>query len=295
MKLSTVILIILYSTLSFAECEAPQPDRAGKSASEIIKVSGKQKINLGELPEDVKLKKWSSPTSMSHIPNDEHFGFGRKKFSFEKKMGGHGGSDMGGTELIFAASAGKVVYVLDSCKKGDSYCGNAWGNHIVIHHGSGIYTRYAHLKKNSAFVKVGDSVERGQKISKMGTTGMSNGVHLHFELGIGSKKGKIDPCGPPQSFENVYNPGKLNLIRRPRPPFIPKWCVVNPGKGESSYLRRERNLLKKSIFAKVKKGIKILLIEPRGGWYHVKFSIKGRDYGLKKPLYIHASQVKCEY
>lgn len=55
-----------------------------------------------------------------------------------------------------------------------------YGNTIVINHGGGIKTRYAHASK--LYVKVGDSVSKGDAIAAMGSTGRSTGSHIHFEI-----------------------------------------------------------------------------------------------------------------
>jgi len=78
---------------------------------------------------------------------------------------------------IYTADAGTVEYV---------GWGRGYGNQIVINHGGGKKTRYAHLSK--FYVKNGDSVKKGQSIAAMGSTGWSTGPHLHFEVIINSVK-----------------------------------------------------------------------------------------------------------
>lgn len=72
---------------------------------------------------------------------------------------------------VIAANTGKVIA---------SYYNSSYGNMIIVDHGGGIATLYAHL--SSRLVSVGASVQRGQTIAKVGSTGMSTGAHLHFEV-----------------------------------------------------------------------------------------------------------------
>lgn len=58
----------------------------------------------------------------------------------------------------------------------------AYGKAVVISHGFGITTRYAHL--NKVFVRVGQRVKRGEKIAEIGTSGRTTGPHLHYEVRI---------------------------------------------------------------------------------------------------------------
>jgi len=72
---------------------------------------------------------------------------------------------------IVAAEAGTVI--LSSWHGG-------YGNTVIIHHGGGYQTLYAHNSIN--LVRVGDVVTRGQVIARIGSTGISTGPHLHFEV-----------------------------------------------------------------------------------------------------------------
>lgn len=92
----------------------------------------------------------------------------------QRYWSGHLGIDVAnrtGTPIL-AADAGYVVLA------GRDTWG--YGNQVVINHGNGFLTRYAHL--NTILVKAGQSVERNQKIGTMGSTGRSTGPHLHFEI-----------------------------------------------------------------------------------------------------------------
>jgi murein DD-endopeptidase MepM/ murein hydrolase activator NlpD len=66
-----------------------------------------------------------------------------------------------------------------------------YGNYVIVDHGNGYRTLYAHMLNNSVLVRAGQKVSQGQRLGTMGSTGRSTGTHLHFEV-IGPK-GKIDP------------------------------------------------------------------------------------------------------
>jgi murein DD-endopeptidase MepM/ murein hydrolase activator NlpD len=85
----------------------------------------------------------------------------------------HAGIDLAaktGTPVV-AAGAGKVV------RAGEA---SGYGNLVVVDHGNGTQTRYAHLDRID--VKVGDTLDAGQALGAAGATGRVTGAHLHFEI-----------------------------------------------------------------------------------------------------------------
>lgn len=85
----------------------------------------------------------------------------------------HRGIDIGvatGTNVL-AADSGKVIV---------AGSGKSYGNYVVLDHGNGYTTLYAHNSR--LCVSVGESVTRGQVIAKAGSTGNSTGPHIHFEV-----------------------------------------------------------------------------------------------------------------
>ncbi|MGQ4388309.1 M23 family metallopeptidase [Streptomyces sp. SAS_270] len=102
----------------------------------------------------------------------------------------HSGQDFAvatGTQVV-AAHGGTVV------KAGGNGAGDgsAYGNAIVIRHGNGTYSQYAHLSRID--VRVGQVVATGQHIARSGSTGNSSGPHLHFEIRTTANFGSaVDP------------------------------------------------------------------------------------------------------
>ena len=99
-------------------------------------------------------------------------------YGFKKRFDGteglfHAGIDIPGQQglAITAAESGTVT---------ETGYHSSLGYYLVLDHGSGLATWYAHCQK--VLVKNGDMVEQGQTIALMGSTGMSTGPHLHFEV-----------------------------------------------------------------------------------------------------------------
>lgn len=88
--------------------------------------------------------------------------------------------------LDIAGPKGTPIYAAESGTVEFSGVLRGYGNNILINHGNGVKTRYAHASK--LYVGMGDTVVKGQTIMAMGSTGWSTGPHLHFEVIVGSAK-----------------------------------------------------------------------------------------------------------
>lgn len=89
---------------------------------------------------------------------------------------------------VYAADSGYVVVA--GWKQG------GYGKVVIVNHGNGFQTLYAHL--SSISVSVGGSVTKGQQVGLMGNTGHSTGSHLHFEIRQGSQlRDPLEYVSPP--------------------------------------------------------------------------------------------------
>ncbi len=91
---------------------------------------------------------------------------------------------------IVAVAAGTIV------KSHSGDYGGGYGNHIIIDHGNGYTTLYAHAE--AIYVNVGDTVKQGQVIAKMGRSGRvrgATGIHLHFEVSYKGQKLPVSALG----------------------------------------------------------------------------------------------------
>ena len=121
----------------------------------------------------------------------------------------HSGIDISGTEgstNVIAVEKGEVITVLNGCSVGEYDCNSGYGNMIIIGHTDGNYTVYGLLYSIDSSVTVGATVQRGQLIGKVGKTGRTKNVALHFEL---RKDGN--------SIDNAVNPLEYLKRTEPRP------------------------------------------------------------------------------
>lgn len=105
-----------------------------------------------------------------------------------RSLGYHKGIDISGAnasgKLIVAGASGTVTEA--------GWNTGGYGNFVVISHGNGVETLYAHMLDNSIMVSPGDVVQKGQTIGRVGNTGYSFGAHLHFEVRVNGNR--LDPA-----------------------------------------------------------------------------------------------------
>lgn len=132
--------------------------------------------------------------------------------------GGHNGIDYGAPldTPVYAAAKGKAV------KAGWDSTG--FGNRVLIQHEGGVQTLYGHL--SMCLVHVRTTVERGQVIGRVGSTGNSTGPHLHFGLYVGGKA--VDPSIYLEAEGEVAAPGHSEVMTAlPVFPTLPRMRVMS--------------------------------------------------------------------
>ncbi|WP_330444372.1 M23 family metallopeptidase [Flavobacterium sp. C4GT6] len=142
-----------------------------KSLDEIAKLAKDKEQLLAAIPAIQPVKN----EDLRHMAS----GFGYRSDPFTKIRKFHAGMD-------FSAKTGTPIYATGDgvVQRADSKA-TGYGNHIVIKHGFGYETLYAHLSKYN--VKVGQKVKRGDVIGFVGSTGRSEAPHLHYEVHKGGE------------------------------------------------------------------------------------------------------------
>ncbi len=142
------------------------------SGGNVINVSAVQTVravNAFKEQSSISSNSFQKPLSSYRITSN----FGDREHPILAESLKHKGIDLAapsGTEIL-AAQSGKIVF---------SGYSKTYGNYIIIEHSAELKTLYAHcssLLKNS-----GDSAEKGEAIALVGSTGLSTGAHLHFEV-----------------------------------------------------------------------------------------------------------------
>ncbi len=139
-----------------------------------------------------------TPVNMQgNIKISSYFGERDDPFTLFQKM--HTGIDFQGPLNT------KIVSTADGIVTLTKYSRTGYGNEIVIDHGSGYCTRYAHL--NKILVNEGQEVKRGELIGLMGNTGRSTGTHVHYEVWYDSK-----PINPIYFFADDLTPEEFEKL-----------------------------------------------------------------------------------
>ncbi len=147
-----------------------EEERKAREAAEKAAREAEQDAKKKEIPEDESQMVFPAPEGL-RISSP----YGWRIHPIYKVRKFHNGIDIAayeGTDIV-AALSGTVT----KAEWSDSY-----GWFVLLYHGDGMTTLYGHCSK--LLVKAGDYVERGQRIALVGTTGVSTGPHLHFEVRI---------------------------------------------------------------------------------------------------------------
>lgn len=142
---------------------------------------------------------------VNYVDHDSAAGLLRDHHCGVQTYDGHQGTDialpsfrqMDSGVTIVAAAPGRVFGVVDTAfdRNKVSVISRGFGNWIGIAHPGGIYSYYAHIRRGSATVNVGDSVQPGTPIALVGSAGNSTDPHLHFE--VWNDSALIDPFAGP--------------------------------------------------------------------------------------------------
>ncbi|NMA65111.1 MAG: peptidoglycan DD-metalloendopeptidase family protein [Clostridiaceae bacterium] len=171
---------------------AAAEDRIAKSQQSVAAWEKAEKELEKEAQELTEIIKRASSTGTKYTggvmtwPTPGYYGisspFGYRIHPILKYRKFHGGVDINApmSANIVAASSGTVIW--SGWRSGGS------GNTVIIDHGGGVTTLYLHIKNGGLLVKEGQKVKAGQTIAKVGSTGLSTGPHLHFEVRINGER-----------------------------------------------------------------------------------------------------------
>lgn len=137
-----------------------------KSYDDVVKMAKSKEQLIASIPAIMPLNN----KDLKHMPS----GYGWRTHPIYKTQEFHPGMD-------FTAEQGTPIYATGDGKiETADALAHGYGNHVVINHGFGYKTLYGHMSKIVA--KVGAKVKRGELIGYVGSTGLSTGPHVHYEV-----------------------------------------------------------------------------------------------------------------
>ncbi len=125
--------------------------------------------------------------------------FGYRRDPFTRLITGHHGIDLAGPYGLNVYATGDGVVTTAEVNR------SGYGREVVVSHGFGYSTRYAHLQK--ILVKEGEKVKRGQIVGTLGSSGRSTGPHLHYEVRMNNA-----PLNPMYYYYEELNPEEFKQI-----------------------------------------------------------------------------------
>lgn len=163
-----------YSTITSTETLA-------KKIADVKTEKEKEEQERKAAEEAAKRKKYQVTSRGSSLPRVSSYAFPLQSYSYvSSEYGARWGTTHTGIDL--AAPAGTHIYSWRSGTVTFAGWSGGYGNFIIVDHGDGFVTRYAHCSKIA--VTKGQTVSQGQVIGYVGTTGNSTGNHLHFEVKV---------------------------------------------------------------------------------------------------------------
>ena len=154
------------------------------SANSLAQKIANVKNEVTKEKEEQKRKQSITVSRGSSLPRVSSYAFPLKSYAYvSSEYGPRWGTTH--TGIDFAAKAGTHIYSWRDGKVTFAGWSGGYGNFIIIDHGNGFVTRYAHCSKIA--VTKGQTVSQGQIIGYVGTTGNSTGNHLHFEIKVNGR------------------------------------------------------------------------------------------------------------
>ena len=176
--------------------------------SKNIDVLNKQLVIQSKSLDEIVISAKEKDKMLSHLPAIQPIankdmtrlasGFGMRMHPILKIGKMHAGTD-------FAAHTGTPIYATGDGKVKLAGRSGGYGNVVIINHGYGYETLYGHMSKTKA--KTGQNVKRGDIIGYVGSTGLSTGPHLHYEI---HKDGK--PIDPISYFYQDVSPDEFKIL-----------------------------------------------------------------------------------